>query len=63
MKTVTITFNGNETTIETAGFVGSACKADTKELKDALGLTDVEETPTREAFAQADSRQEVRRGR
>jgi hypothetical protein len=63
MKTVTITFNGEAVTIETAGFTGSACKAETADLKDALGLTDVDETPTREMFTTVETKQEVRRGR
>lgn len=64
MKTITVTFNGEAVTIETSGFTGSSCKTETADLKAALGLTDVEETPTREALAQTtESRQEVRRGR
>jgi DNA topoisomerase IB len=64
MKTITVTFNGEAVTIETSGFTGSSCKVETADLKAALGLTDVEETPTREAFATIDAREkEVRRGR
>jgi len=63
METVTITFTGDQVQITTAGFTGSACKLATKELKEALGLTDIEEVDTREAYARTQQAQEVRRGR
>ena len=63
MKTVTITFNGEAVTIHTEGFTGSACKVETADLKDALGMTDVDETPTREMFTTQTTKQEVRHGR
>jgi hypothetical protein len=63
MKTIIVTFNGSDTKIETCGFTGSECLKETLDLKRELGLTDVEETPTRESYARTDTRQEVRRGR
>ena len=63
MKTVIVTFDGTYTTIETTGFSGSECQKDTADLKRELGLTELVETPTREAYARTDTKQEVRRGR
>lgn len=63
MKTIIVTFNGSDTTIRTSGFTGTDCLKETLELKRELGLTDLEETPTREQFISTPTKQEVRRGR
>lgn len=63
MKTIIVTFNGSDTTIQTSGFTGTECLKETLDLKRELGLTDLAETPTRESYARTDTRQEVQRGR
>jgi hypothetical protein len=49
MKTITITITSEgETTIETKGFVGAACKDATAALEKALGMK-TKDAPTKEA--------------
>jgi len=49
MKTITITISPEgETTIETKGFVGTACKDATAALEKALGMK-TKDAPTKEA--------------
>lgn len=50
MKMITVTFSGGKVSVQTSGFVGASCLAETLELEQALGIEGGEDHKTPEFY-------------